>query len=315
MAFHLLRATVFVATLLHHDVAVAQQSNIVPEDLRGGFESQGTEVQVSFTGEAVNGFKDGTAFDKDAVTQEPTFALGDSSGIAPSTLYTIIMVDTTCPKKRVLHYARPNFKNNFDATNIATQSAALQAYKAPGAFGETGDTRQYSFLMYMNPQRKQIDSLQLPAEGEAFDVKKFQTDNGLKDPTAGVGMVVKLGGTADCGGDQPNGVPDNLPSPVPPRSTATRQPAGGATSAPTLSSSPGNGTSGSSGSNGSNDSNDSNGSNSPASSDARTSGLVGASSTLGAGPAEQTTNAAPGMSADRYGLLSSLFAIAGLAIW
>jgi hypothetical protein len=283
-----------------------------------------------------------------AVSQEPTFALGDSSGIAPSVLYTLIMVDTTCPNKRVLHYARSNFKNNFDKTNIATESAALQDYKAPGAFGETGDTRQYSFLMYINPQRRQITSLQLPAEGEAFDVEKFQTDNGLQDPTAGVGMVVKLGGTADCGNDQPNGVPDSLPSPRPSRSTAAArpsQPAGGASSgaqatsttaagqrpsttansAPTASV-PGNGTSGG----------DSNG---PAPSGARTSGLVvassavqsgglttstvvlspdgaaGVSGTPSASPAEQTTNAAPGMSADGYGLLASLFAMAGLVMW
>jgi hypothetical protein len=65
MAFHYLRATAFVATLLHHTIALPQQSNIVPEDLRGGFVSQGTEVQVSYTGEAVNGFKDGTSFNKD----------------------------------------------------------------------------------------------------------------------------------------------------------------------------------------------------------------------------------------------------------
>lgn len=85
--------------------------------------------------------------------------------------------------------------------------------------------------MYTNPGRKAIDSLQLPAEGENFDVKKFQTDNGLSDATAGVGMVVKLGGTADCGGDQPNDVPENLPSPKPPQITSGR--ATSAVAAPT----------------------------------------------------------------------------------
>lgn len=134
------------------------------------------------------------------------------------------MVDTTCPNKRVLHYARANFKNNFDITNIATQSAPLQAYKAPGAFGEAGDNRQYSFLMYTNPQRRQIDTLRLPKEGETFDVKKFQSDNGLNDPQAGVGMIVKLGGTADCGGEQANTLPASRPSAQPSTSAAGQTP-------------------------------------------------------------------------------------------
>jgi hypothetical protein len=146
------------------------------------------------------------------------------------------MVDTTCPDKRVLHYARANFKNNFDITNIDTKTAALLDYKAPGAFGEAGDNRQYSFLMYINPQRKEITSLKMPGEGEAFDVEKFQTDNGFQDATGGVGMVVKLGGQADCGGGQPNGVPSNLPSAAPPRSSAAN--AGPTSSAAGVSSAP-----------------------------------------------------------------------------
>jgi len=63
MAFRYFRQTALIATLLH--LTTAQQSNIVPEDLRGGFRSSGTEVQVSYTNEAVNGFKDGTLFNKD----------------------------------------------------------------------------------------------------------------------------------------------------------------------------------------------------------------------------------------------------------
>jgi hypothetical protein len=123
------------------------------------------------------------------------------------------MLDTTCPDKRILHYARANFKNNLDITNIATQSKPLLEYQAPGSQGEKGDDRQYSFLMYINPGRKQIDQLQLPAQGAAFDAKKFQTENGLTDPAAGVGMVVKLGGQANCGGAaQPSGAPESVSS-------------------------------------------------------------------------------------------------------
>jgi hypothetical protein len=74
MAFQYLRATALVATLLHQTFAVAQQSNIVPEDLRGGFVSQGTEVQVSYVNEAVNGFSDGTVFEKDGKAQRQRVA-------------------------------------------------------------------------------------------------------------------------------------------------------------------------------------------------------------------------------------------------
>ncbi|KAH7090476.1 hypothetical protein FB567DRAFT_519947 [Paraphoma chrysanthemicola] len=260
------------------------------------------------------------------------------------------MVDTTCPNKRVLHYARSNFKNNFDITNIDTQTAPILDYKAPGSFGETGDNRQYSFLMYVNPQRKQIDNLQLPGEGETFDVKKFQTDNGLRDPTAGVGMVVKLGGQADCGGDSPNTVPDNLPSARPPRSSnanarptspaaatsaSAAQPASSAANnSPGTTPVPSNNTPGNNTGNG------------PASSGARTSGLVvatsvlqsggfatstvalssagpdeevgagaGASRTPSASPVQQSTNAAPGMGNKGVGMMAPLFAVAGLVLW
>ena len=72
------------------------------------------------------------------------------------------MVDTTCPNARRLHYARANFKNNFDITNIATDSPPIVDYVAPGSVGEKGDNRQYSFLMYLNPGRKEITNLQLP---------------------------------------------------------------------------------------------------------------------------------------------------------
>jgi hypothetical protein len=147
------------------------------------------------------------------VAAEPEFALGDSNGISPTILHTMIMVDTTCTKARKVHYARSNFKFDFrGGTNIITDSEPLLDYKAPGAFGETGDNRQYTFLMYIQPGRKRIDNLELPAEGEAFDITKFESDNGLKTPVAGVGMVVKLGGEANCEGGDANTLPTGLPS-------------------------------------------------------------------------------------------------------
>lgn len=125
------------------------------------------------------------------------------------------MVDTTCSNGRRLHYARANFKNNFDITNINTSSPPLLDYVAPGSAGEKGDNRQYSFLMYTNPGRKEITNLQLPGDDETFDVKQFQDDNGLGDATAGVGMVVKLGGEADCGDEGAEQLPSSLPTPRP----------------------------------------------------------------------------------------------------
>lgn len=212
MAFRFFQRTTIITTLL--STATAQTSNIVPSDLSAGFNDN--EVQVSFSAKAVDGFASGTTFEKDAVAKEPTFALGDSNGISPSTLYTLIMVDTTCTNARKLHYARSNFKFSFSGgTNIETDSQPLLDYTVPGALGEQGDDRQYVFLMYTNPQRKEFAEMQLPAKGEVFDTKKFQGDNGLKDPVAGVGMVVKLGGTADCAGEGANPVPSGLPTAAP----------------------------------------------------------------------------------------------------
>lgn len=210
MAWHFLKLVSFATALL--STSLAQSPSIIPSDFSDGFTK---EVQVSFSSKAVNGFTSGSTFEKDAVTTEPTFALGDSNGISPSTRYTLIMVDTTCPNARKLHYVRTNFKFAFaGGTNLETSSPALLDYKAPGSLGEQGNQRQYIFLMYTNPQRREFAEMRLPNEEDTFDAKKFQGDNGLKDPVAGVGMVVNLEGTADCGGQNGNQVPSELPSSV-----------------------------------------------------------------------------------------------------
>lgn len=49
-------------------IAAAQKQTIIPDDMKAGFRS-GKEVQVSFTNEAVNGFKDGTLFEKDGTNE------------------------------------------------------------------------------------------------------------------------------------------------------------------------------------------------------------------------------------------------------
>jgi hypothetical protein len=111
----------------------------------------------------------------------------DSSGITPSALYTIIIVDNTCPFSRVLHYARINFKYDFDITNINTSTPAFQSYIPPSSLNEKGDNHQYAALMYTNPGRDVIESLGMPGKGEKYDVKQLQDDNGLGN--AEVGLV------------------------------------------------------------------------------------------------------------------------------
>jgi len=169
----------------------------------------------------------------------------------------------------------------------------------------------YSFLIYVNPQRKVIDALKLPADGEAFDATKFMNDNGFQDTTAGLGMVVKLGGTADCGGDAPAAVPSSHLALVPAKSSAARP---GATSAATAPS--GNGSS------------PDGGAGLPVASSvlqsvggpAATQTIVlssagaeaGASNTATAGFAQQTANAASAVGIESFGLLAPLVAVAGL---
>ncbi|KAF2873266.1 hypothetical protein BDV95DRAFT_627972 [Massariosphaeria phaeospora] len=181
-------------------VAIAQST--IPQDLSSVF-STSTDVQVSFTGEAQNGFQDGTEFSKEEVAQVPEFALGDSSGISTSARYTILMVDTTCDDARKLHYAKANFQVS-QGVKIESEAEPALTYAAPGSFGETGDDRKYTFLMYNHPRQAEVSDLKLPEGDEAFDAKKFQDDNGFKDPVAGLGMVVKLGGQSSCDGSSSN---------------------------------------------------------------------------------------------------------------
>lgn len=57
-----LRQVVLVAALT--GLSAAQESDVIPQDLQSGFN---TELQVSYTGEANNGFKDGSQFSKDGM--------------------------------------------------------------------------------------------------------------------------------------------------------------------------------------------------------------------------------------------------------
>ncbi|KAF2454737.1 hypothetical protein BDY21DRAFT_290816, partial [Lineolata rhizophorae] len=172
----------------------------IPSDLAGSFTSGGSfEIQCSYENDAAEGFADGTEFSEQETSQEPVFALGDSTGVNTALNFLILMVDTTCDNNRVLHYAQPGFQATGDRTQISADNgpAALD-YQAPGSFGETG-RHQYSFLLYFEPRGGSSFSVQgLPNEGEAFDVQEFQDANDLDDPRAGVAMVVDFGGSVDC---------------------------------------------------------------------------------------------------------------------
>ena len=102
------------------------------------------------------------------------------------------MVDTTTDN-RVLHFLQTDFKASGDETAIASSSQPIFAYQAPGTLGE-GGSRQYSFLLYQ--QTNGIAASSLPKSGQTVDIQKFQSDNGLKDPLAGVIMVVDLAATS-----------------------------------------------------------------------------------------------------------------------
>ena len=207
MLFNTLQYTALAAVFLPF---ISAQSS-VPADLSRGF-SDSTDIQVSYTNDATNGFKDGTKFAKNGmcfypitenlfltntipeVANVPTFALGDSSGIIPDAFYTVIMVDTTEDSARTLHYAHSNFQIT-EIVNIASKDAPALAYKAPGSLGETGE-RKYTFLLYQHIGNERVNNLKLQA-GDKIDVKKFQSDNGFRDADAGRGIVVDLSSQAE----------------------------------------------------------------------------------------------------------------------
>lgn len=65
MTFKSLGSLALFGALLRCTFAQSQQSNIVPEDLRNGFRGGSVEVQVSYVNRAIDGFRDGTQFEKD----------------------------------------------------------------------------------------------------------------------------------------------------------------------------------------------------------------------------------------------------------
>ena len=125
----------------------------------------------------------------------PEFALGEFSGVGTRNNFLLAMIDTTCSDKRTLHFLQPEFRNTGVKTQIGSEADPLVEYIAPGANGEQG-TRQYSFVLWRTKQ--DLEFAGVPAVGENFDVAAFQEENDLKDPEAGIAMIVELGGEVDC---------------------------------------------------------------------------------------------------------------------
>lgn len=194
-------------------------------DLSRGFTSGSTELQASFAGDASEGFPDGAQLSQQGTfsllpvcpclatqtddawletSSVPVFALGDSSGVNTAASFTIMMIDTTSQNERTLHFLCTGYKASGEKTQLQSSVDPLLAYQAPGSFGETG-TRKYIFLLYTEPRNLRVRNL--PGEGEPFDLGRFQGENNLKDPRAGITFVVDIGSS------------DNSPQPSVPASS------------------------------------------------------------------------------------------------
>ena len=105
--------------------------------------------------------------------------------------FLIMMIDTTT-NNRVLHYMQGDFQATEDKTAIASSAKPLLAYKAPGTLGDTGSTRDYTFLMYQ--QKDGFKASDMPSLGSTFDIKSFMSSSGLDDALAGIAMSVQVSG-------------------------------------------------------------------------------------------------------------------------
>lgn len=193
LTFSLVRVLALAVTLR---LAVPQSD--IPNSLTAGFTSA-LQLQASFTNNPSEGFADGTKFKQTDTTGNPTFALGDASGVNTAISFCILLVDTTCPNSFALHFAQTSFKADGDKTQLGTTGQPAFAYAAPGSFGEKGQ-RQYAFLMYTQPSDT-FTFKGLPQKGAAFDINSFESTNGLKDAKAGTSFSVDLGGATGCDGN------------------------------------------------------------------------------------------------------------------
>ena len=188
--------TVFLA------LSVRAQSS-VPPPLSSSFDSSAIQLQVSYNGDAFNGFADGSTVPLSNTRSQPVFALGDASGVNTAISFFVMMVDTTDMSDIVLHFLQTDFKASGGKTGIASASQPLVTYQAPGAFGETG-SRQYSFLLYEQTGDGNLQGI--PQGGENFDVTSFENTNDLSGAEAGIAMFVDVPGSISSTSTNDGGV-------------------------------------------------------------------------------------------------------------
>jgi hypothetical protein len=175
----------------------------VPSDLSGGFKPDQLTMQVSFDNQASSGIPNGAEESTQQTSQEPTFALGDSSGVNTEIKFVIFMVDTTSSSNRVLHYVRSDFQATGEETKISSNKPPQMPWKGPGTLGENGQ-RQYTFLMYEQPGA--FNGQGMPQNGQPVNVQDFVKQNGLQKAIAGQTMSVNVGqGTGQGSGNSTGG--------------------------------------------------------------------------------------------------------------
>lgn len=200
----------------------------VPASLSKGFD---TEMQVNFQGDSALGFKDGDTIPFPDTTNEPVFALGDSSGVNTAISFMVMMLDTTDEKNFIMHYLQADFKATGDKTGLSASGEPKIPYAKPGSFGESGE-RQYTFLLFQQKRNSEVKAM--PNAGEKFDYEAFSQANGLKPPNAGVAMKVSVGDASAQDASSSSGSPAAKPGDgaTPPTSTTKTMTMASASKAP-----------------------------------------------------------------------------------
>ncbi|PGH11797.1 hypothetical protein AJ79_04699 [Helicocarpus griseus UAMH5409] len=168
-------------------LAASQQAS-VPADLAESFSDSGTDgLQVSFGGDASEGLTDGDTVRPQDISNPPTFALGDSSGVNRGISYMIMMIDTTDDNARKVQYMQSGFRASGDKTKLEAEGEPAVPYEPPTL---DGGPRQFSFLLYRQRGQQASQLSEVPSGGASFDVKSFESENNLQPPRAGMAIMV-----------------------------------------------------------------------------------------------------------------------------
>ncbi|KAK2738499.1 hypothetical protein FQN57_007014 [Myotisia sp. PD_48] len=211
-----MKSHLFFLSILALVAVVCSQKASVPPELSEGFDLKNVNFQVTFGGDSSEGLRNGdtvptksahanylyhflqciarshSANNRADISNTPDFALGESSGINVHVSHSIMMLDTTDPKKMTIQFLQSAFKPTMDRTKLGAKTPPEFPYRIPGSDGETG-RREYSFLLHLH--RGEAPFQGIPRVGEIFDVervKRFESQNGLKRAIAGMAVSVRL---------------------------------------------------------------------------------------------------------------------------